>query len=101
MHVHNGFYWIVSTWGQECVQRNTPPVRMVSSSVHLERGLGGVHPLALGRRTGVRGRPGPMEIPEVILGRGVTTFDDLRANQAEVASGRNRPDISSHDGLQA
>ena len=74
---------------------------MVPISVHLERRLGGVHFLALWRRAGVRGRPRPMEIPKVILGRGVVAFDDLCANQAEVAPGRNRPDISSHEGLEA
>ena len=74
---------------------------MVPISVHLERRLGGVHFLALWRRAGVRGRLRPMEIPKVILGRGVVAFDDLRANQAEVAPGRNWPDISSHEGLKA
>ena len=91
----------VSKVCQKCVQGNILPVRMVSTSVHLERRLGGVHPLALGRRTCVRGRLRPVQIPKVIFGGGIATFDDLRANQAEVASGRNRPDISSHEGFQA
>ena len=87
----------------ESVHRDSFPIRMNISHMHSKRTFGCVVLLTFWpfSVTPVRGSLGPMEIPKVIFGVGITTFDDLRANQAEVPTSSCWPSIFSNYCLKA